>query len=417
MVGCGDDTGVFPPKDASADGATGIIDTSVSEASGAGAGAIDGGVLHGIVAVQSTDYKTTAISLLDRDGNVLNDGCFDSGTKSAGLTLTLSGDVVLPTQMPAGSVVLVDRENSVVTWLDSSTCAPLRQLSVSTGFDSNPHDYVEVGAGKAYVPRYKANPVPTADPNDFDEGNDLVVINTVANKIVGRIDLLPYAPVGVLPRSDRALAADGKVFVSLNAVDDQFNTYGAGRVVVIDPSVDRVSGFIDLPTVKNCGAMDYVAADKRLFIACTGDYNAADQAATSAVVIVDLSATPPAVVTQIPASAAGGFPFSNTTIAALDGATAVSVTEGDFAGTTTDRLWLLATTSTSPTKIFEASKGFVLGAVLVDAGRGRAFVADGNKQNPLLRIFDRDSTGAFKPAATVQTNPKGQRPPRALAWF
>jgi hypothetical protein len=153
------------------------------------------GNLSGIVVVNS-NYSEASVSFLDRDGNLLYDGCFNSGTGATGLAPTLSGDVVLPTQVPSGGpVVIIDRDKvfNTLTWLDPVTCTPLRQLAVGTGFNSNPHDIVTLSASKAYVTRFNENGAATPAPDDFDDGDDLLIIDPSQPQILGRIDLKPFA--------------------------------------------------------------------------------------------------------------------------------------------------------------------------------------------------------------------------------
>jgi hypothetical protein len=466
LVGCGDDNGAPSQKDAAADaspiqtnadsGSTatqsdaGVASTDANAATldtnavtldagtvtldastvaldsgavtlDASTVALDAGTvavsIRGIVASHS-DYQSTAVSLLDRNGNVVKDGCINSGTGGPGLTKTLSGDVALPSQISATSAItLVDRGNSTLVWIDPTTCAPLRQLAVGTGFKANPHDYVELSASKAYVPRYEQNLAATSAPGDFDDGNDLLIVDPTQPKIVGRIDLTPFAPAGVLPRADHALLADGKVFVSLNASNAKYGSNATGRLVMVDPSADQVIGTVDLPGTKNCGAMTYLPADKKLMVACTGDYGDANQADGSAVVTLSLAATPPVVIAKVAASSVGGLIFSNSTVAALDGNSVLGVTMGDFSNTPPDSLWLLPQDGTSPSKIFDSAEAYSLGAVLVDAERGRVFLADGTTvATPSVRVFDRVA-GTFQATATIATNPTQKLPARTLAWF
>ena len=394
LPACGDDTGVFPGH--------------------------DGGSGTGIVVVNS-DYSSSSVSFLDRDGNLLMDGCLNSGSGSPGLSMTLSGDVVLPTQVPAGGpVAIVDRGNAAITWLDATTCALLGQLAVGTGFASNPHDVVTLSPSKAYVTRQDQNLSATPTPNDFDDGNDVLIVDPSVLKIVGRIDLLPFAPTStaILPRADRALLAQGRVFVSLNAISANYASYGLGRVIIIDPATDQVTGVIDLPGVKNCGAMTYVAETKRLFVACNGAYgDKAVQAAGSAIVAIDLEQTPPVVVAQAPAASAGSAPLSNLTVAALDGATALAVTEGTLSNTPPDGLWSLPLDGKAPVKIFDSAEGFAIGAVLYDQERHRVLAADGTMtSSAYLRMFD-FSSGGFVAGKPVKTNPTQKLPPRALAFY
>ena len=388
-----------------------VMDASASEAGTSNS--------SGIVVVNS-NYSESSVSFLDRDGNLLYDGCFNSGTGATGLSPTLSGDVVLPTQVPSGGpVVLIDRDKviSTLTWLDPVNCALLRQLAVGTGFNSNPHDVVTLSASKAYVTRCNENGSPTPAPDDFDDGNDLLIIDPSQPKILGRIDLKPFAPAGVLPDADRALLAEGIVYVSLNAISSDYAIYGTGRIVMVDPVADKVVGWIDLPGAKDCGAMTYLAAERKLMVACNGSYSDVQQADTSAIVTIDLSVSPPAVIAQVAAATVGGLPFSNTSLAAWDSNTAFGVTNGDASNLPPDRLWALPQGGALPAKVFESAEGWALGAVLADAQNGRVLVADGTKLTPaFLRFFD-FAAGTFTASKAVKTNPSRNLPPRALAWY
>jgi hypothetical protein len=370
------------------------------------------------IAVVNSDYSATSVSFLDRDGNVVNDGCFNSGTGAPGLAMTLSSDVVLPTQVPPGGpVIIVDRGNAALTWLNPVTCAPLRQLAVGTGYVAYPHDVVSLSASKAYVTRYEENAAATPTAGDFDDGSDLLIIDPAQPAILGRIDLKPFAPAGVQPRADRALVAEGIVFVSLNAISGDFKTYGTGRIVMVDPVTDVVARTIDLPGVKNCGAMTYVEADKKLMVACGGDYSDPQQINSSAIVVIDLSISPPAVAAQIAATSVGTLPFSNLSLAAWDGHTALGLSLGNPSDPPHDQLWSLPLTGALPVKVFESTESWALGAVLADPERGRILVADGTTMTgAFLRIFD-VAAGTFTAGKTIKTNPAQKLPPRALAWY
>ncbi len=418
------DGGASEPADAAAPGQSPI--DALARDGGAGTQSLlDGAVLDGGaavprgIAVVHSDYQSSSVSLLDRDGNLVKDGCFNSGTGGPGLSMTLTGDVALPSQIASGSTVpIVDRGNATLTWLDAATCAPLRQMSVGTGFAANPHDYVELAPDKAYVPRYQPNGSATPAANDFDDGNDLLIIDPGKGTIVGRIDLVPFAPAGVLPRADRALLIDGKVYVSLNAADAKFSKYSIGRIVMVDPSTDQVVASIDIPGAKNCGAMTYLAGEKKLLVACGGDYGAgAAQAASSAIVTLDMSVSPPVVTATLTAASLGAQPFSNSTVAALDGVTSLAVATGDFSNVPPDALWLLGPGGVPSSKAFQSSEAFSLGAVLVDTERGRVFVTDGTTQTPAsVRVFA-SAAGTLQQVAEVKTNPTQKLPPRGLAWF
>lgn len=443
FAACGSDTGGLPPADGSAgaridasldagpveaglnnasidgsDAEAGLNITSI-DGSSAEAGASQGAAPNGIVVVNS-DYQSSSISFLDRDGNLLKDGCFNSGSGPLGFTMTLSGDVVLPSQQPlGGDVVIVDRQNAALTWLDPVTCTPLRQLAVGTGFASNPHDMVTLSANKAYVSRFEENAKPTPAPGDFDEGDDLLIIDPSQPQILGRIDLKPYAPAGanILPRADRALLAEGKVFVSLNGITADYGSYGVGRVVVVDPTLDQVVDTIDIAGAKDCGALGYLATERKLLVACDGAYGP-EQADSSAIVAVDLSVAPPALA-LVGAATVGGLPFSNSSVAALSENNVAAVTLGDLSNSPPDRLWSLSMTGGQPVKVFDSAEGFSLGAVLADVDKGRIVVADGTTTSAaFVRMFDLVA-GTLSATTMTKTNadPSHNLPPRALAWY
>jgi hypothetical protein len=378
--------------------------------------AIDGGVAppRGIVVIHS-DYQSSSVSFLDPDGQLVKDGCIHSGSGSAGLSMTLSEDLALPSQMPVDSPpVIIDRGNATLTWVDPSSCAALRQMPVGTGFAANPHDFVQISASKAYVTRFKANIAATPAPDDLDDGNDVLIIDPSQGTLVGRIDLLPFAPAGFLPRADRALLADGKVYLSLNATDAKFTTYATGRIVIIDPVADQVVGSVDFPGAKNCGAMTYLSAEKKLVVACTGDYVEVDG---SAIVVVDTSASPPVMVAKIDAVTTAKQAFSNGSVAALDSNTIFAVAMGDFSNLPPDVMWVLAQNGAAPIGLYSSSEAFTMGAVLVDAGRGRVFLADGTMLTPAaVRIFER-AGASFVEVGQIKTNPSHKLPARGLAWF
>lgn len=433
---CGDETGRPSPDDgAVADAATTIptIDAGVAVVDGGSASAIDisvdtaaamdsGGdnlaAARGIVVV-SSDYISSSISLLDSSGGLVKDGCFKSEVGGGGPFPSLSGDVVLPTQMPPDtSLLVIDRTSAVLTWLDPVSCAPLRQLAVSTGFRSNPHDVVSLSAAKAYVTRSGRNNAATPAPDDFDDGNDLLIIDPSQPAITGRIDLGPFAPeTTVLPCADRALLADGRVFVSLNAISADFKAYGAGRVVVVDPGTDRVTDAIDLPGLKNCGAMTYLSAARKLLVACGGAYSdGPKQMDSSGIAIIDLAASPAAMSASIAPAVAGGRSFSNGTIAALDEDHILAVTPGEYSNLPPDRVWSLSLAGAPAAKAFESSEAFAVGAVLADTAGGRIVIGDGTGMSlSHLRFFDH-AHGVYAAGKTVNANPSQKLPARALAW-
>lgn len=375
------------------------------------------------LAVVNSDYISTNISLLDREsGQVTNGECIDSGTQTPVVTLALSGDVVLPLQLqPGGLLVTLDRTNSALTWIDPAACTPLRQLNISTGFYANPHDLVGISETKAYVLRYERNANATADPADYDEGDDLLIIDPSIPAITGRIALASYAAqvpgASIQARPDRALLIDGKVYVALSNLSDDFQTGGPGRILVIDPASDQVTGRIEIPDLQNCSGLSYVESTKTLIVACAGMFSSPDQAAGSGIVAIDVGAAPPVEVRRQPAT-----PFDRRAIAgfsgiARDGALGFGVTFGTNDGTLMDRFWTIDTASGTATMLADSSEGFTFGTVLADPERQRVYLTDANAAAPLVHLYDYSSSGVPTLQTSVDPNPSVGLPPREITWF
>ena len=374
-------------------------------------------------AVVNSDYVTTSVSLLDNTtGAVSNGDCINSGTRPPGNTLALSGDVVLPSQAQSGNlVVTIDRTNSALTWIDPATCTPLRQLDVSTGFYSNPHDVIAVSPTKAYVTRYERNEAPTADPADHDDGDDLLIIDPSIPSITGRIDLSSYAvavpDAAIQARPDRALLIDGTLYVALSNLSGDFQAAGTGRLVAIDAATDQVTGTIDLPGLKNCGGLSYVASTHTLVVACGGAFSDADQAAGSGIVYLDLAASPVVETHRQATTPFGGRPLAGFSGIANNGALGFGVTFGEFGGTPTDQLWVLDKAAGSATKITDAGDSFVYGTVLVDPARQRAYLTDADTATPRVHIYEYANPAAPTREASINANPVRGLPPREIAWY
>lgn len=408
-------------------GVAALVAASLGSLGGVGCGSEttqSGGPATGF-AVVGSDFTSTVVSLLNADGTLAQDDCIDSGTKAGGnLSLTLSGDVSLPSQpQQGGKLWLVDRGNAALTVLAPETCEITRQISVTTGFKSNPHDVAVLSQSKAYVTRYEKNVTPT-DANSA--GDDVLIIDPTGGVVTGRIDLSSYAaPVAgatIQARPDRMLIAAGQVFVTLASQDAGFKATGEGRVVVIDPATDTVTSTIPLPGLKGCSALSYVDGSNEILVACGGSFADADkQADGSGVATIDLSAAPPAVhVTK--ASALGGPPVQPVNfswVVALSSTRAFTSTLGTFPagsspGTNDAALAFDPTTGASTPITLEAAAG--------DLGRGalsgtKLLIPDADFAKPRIHVFDASGTGAPAETATVDPDPGKGMPPRELAWY
>jgi hypothetical protein len=296
-------------------GAGGAADQGVGGAAGASL-ATSPPPMTGLAVVNS-DFSTTSLSILDTTGALVHADCVDSATGAAGgATKTISGDAVLPSQPQlGGDVILVDRGNVALSFVNASTCAIVRQIPVP-GPKTDPHDVVMLASDKAYVTRYDLNPAAT-DPTL--SGNDIAVIDPTSGLVKGRISLDAYASSvagrTILARPDRALLVDGRVIVSLNEGDQAFANYGEGKLVVVDPVTDSVTSAVALTGLANCEGMTYVDASKSVLIVCGGPFDGST--AQSGVAVVDVGVSPPALTRVIPATKFDGRPLDVAWILAV----------------------------------------------------------------------------------------------------
>jgi hypothetical protein len=176
--------------------------------------------------------------------------------------------------LPGDEVVLIDGLLvSVLSWVNLETAEVRAQLSVRTGFLSNPRDYVPYSARKAFVTRYEPNLDSGLEP--FDSGNDVLIVDPSVPEITGSIDLMPVmegAPAGFYPRADRGLLAGGKLRITANSMDAAFSTTDS-RIVTVDPESDMISDVFVTEGLHNCRALSLSPDGTRLAVACTGRYN------------------------------------------------------------------------------------------------------------------------------------------------
>jgi hypothetical protein len=411
---------------AGADGAAGPDGAVVDGAfDGAFDGAPDGAagaVTFGAgLAVVDSDFMSTSISIVSATGTLVKDDCINSGTQAAGkLSLTLSGDVVLPAQPQlGGDLWLVDRGNTALTIVTPPTCAVSGQISVGTGFESNPHDVAVVSATKVYVTRYNTNVAPA---NANATGDDVLILDRATGAVTGRIGLTIYAaPVATFTieaRPDRMVIAGGKVYVTLGSQDAKFKAAGEGRVIVIDPATDLVTGTIALTGLKGCSAIQSVPAQSSLFVSCGGSFADADQSAASGVAQIDLSATPPTVLVT-KASALGGQPVNFSWVGVLSATQGFAATLGTFPfGTTAgtnDALYMFNPTTGTATPVSLSAGAYDLGGAVV--GAALLVVPDATTTKPLIHVFDVPATGAPTERTPFAPDPSKGLPPVQIAWY
>jgi hypothetical protein len=365
------------------------------------------GVVH-------SDYTSASVSLVDpKTFAVVKDNCIGSGSRAPKLSVALSGDVVLPSApQPGGELVVIDRKvNGTITWLDPATCDVLRQVVIGDGWSSNPQDLLAVSADKAYVPRYQSN------PTKADEGNDLLIIDPRDGTKKGRIALAPYATTNdtaaIQPRPARGLVHGGKVYVALNNLSADYMAAGAGRVVIVDPATDQVTGTIDPPGLENCGSIA-LAGEGKLLVTCSGDFGEpAKHLAGSGLALVDLTATPPAI--KILPASAFGRPLEGFGGAVLPSLQGFAVLSGDPNGPP-DQIYSFDLTTDAVAKVYEAGDAYVT-AIRFDPTTKVLFVGDASdKKAPRVHTFTAGA-GAPTRGPSFVSSPATGLPPRHFGWY
>jgi hypothetical protein len=376
------------------------------------------------VAVMTTDFMSTSISLLANDGTLVKDDCIDSGTSASGsLSLALSGDVTLPSQpQQGGGLWLIDSGNAAVMLLDPTTCGVRQQVSVATGFKSNPKDVAVVSDTKVYVTRYETNGQP---PDAMSKGDDIVILDRASGALTGRIDLSAYAVVvpgaAIQARPDRMMLIDGRVYVTLGNADSMFATAGEGSLVTINADTDKVIDAEIITGLKDCSAMFFLEETKTLFVACGGSFADADQAAGSGIAEFNLNGDPPKLTRITKASTFGGPPVTFFWVAAASptrGFTTVIGSLPDAAHNvagTNDAAFAFDPAAGAATPIGLETGPFDMGRGVLDGGL--LLVPDATATKPLVHVFDVSGAGAPVEKTSFDPGPARGLPPHELARY
>lgn len=323
---------------------------------------------RGVVTVES-DYRSTNIVVSDREGTTLSPSFVSSGATKPGLALALSGDVDVPFVRPrSGRLVILDRYGTnVVTWMDAESGMVIAQLPVGQGFESNPHDYLEIDATHAWVSRYGSNLTP--GQQSFDEGGDLLVLDTTGPSIAGRI-AMPEENASLFPCPGELNWLGDVVVVTLGRWSRNFATAGDGRFVGVSPLTGALSWTVDLPGLLACGRLMISPDGRRAAIACSGIYdfdNKRFDASHSDVVLFDATTRPPTELKRFGASAALDAGIQPV-LAFATNAMLLGVALDNATGQ--DRAFMLDVDSGVATPVLSKAATFVLGGVRCSPGCG-----------------------------------------------
>lgn len=395
-----------------------LVGCDVSSPDGSGGVGAGGGALGcpRALVVANSDYASTNVSIVSSGGELLSASLISSASAGVGASAALSGDVVPPhDRPPSGLVVLIDRyPNSVVTWVDPTNAAVRGQLSVATGFASNPHDYLEAGGSKAYVTRYNTNASPGREP--LDGGGDLLIIDRDTPSIAGRVDLSAEAEGAFQPRPNRlARLAENEALVTLDRFDAAFMQAADARLVGLDTTSDAITWRQDIAGLSNCGGLAISPGGGRAALACSGVFaDGAGQLARSGLVIFDLDARPPRESARFDLAARFNAPLSPA-LAFASETLLVGVAYGDLGAGRHDLAFSVDLASGDVATLVEAADAFSFGDLRCSPGCGElCFLADAGEN--ALRPF-RLAGGALTPEPGVRVDTAFGLPPRVIGAY
>lgn len=374
-------------------------------------GGSDGGACERGVVIVASDYTSTNIVISSLEGVTQSESFVSSGAVKPGLSLALSGDVDVPVVPPASKrVVIIDRYGTdVLTWMNLADASVIAQLPVGTGFDSNPHDYVEVDSTRAFVTRYSTNPAPGKQP--FDQGGDLLILDATKFAITGRI-AMPEENSALQPCPDGMTWIGSDVVVNLQRFSADFSQVGDGRFVGVSPATNAVEWTVNVAGLQNCGRVAVSPSGNLAAIACSSQEKAnAWNPAGSDIVVYDSTTTPPnelrrlGVGTRLNAAIQPSIAF----------ATEDAILATTYGGNATpgDTSFAVSATTGAVTPLSQETQAYVFGAVHCSPGCGDVCLLADAAANDLQR-WQVSSDGGFIALAAATVDPDIGLPPRTI---
>lgn len=377
--------------------------------------------------VVESDYQSVNIALVSIEGDVLSESLATSAVESGGAKLSLSGDVVPVSALAAGpELPVLDRSaaDPAIVWLSLAGGGVARRLSVATGFQANPHDFVQLSPEKAYVARFGHNHASGKEP--FDRGSDLLIVDPRAGKLLGSLDLreaLGSDAEQNLPRPEQVLVRDGFAYVLLGTLPlRSFTAATSSRLAVVDVTTDEIVSTLVLPDLRGCGGMDVSPDGAELAVFCSAltDSNGGSQAAFSGIALVSLSPMPKLLRTLrselwggAPIGFAGAYAASNKLL---------FTTFGRFSATgeaeAQDSLLELDLQRLSVEPLLEsAGTPFTLGGVSCSVNCSTCVVADASRDGGVVHHYELGPTGDVASHAAVKVETRIGLPPRSIGRF
>lgn len=377
-----------------------------------------------VAMIDSESYASVNVALMGLDGSTLSGSFISSASAPSSLNAALSGDVVFPSSRMKDEIVLIDRlVVSVLTFIDVKTAEVRSQVSVRTGFESNPQDYVELDDGRALVSRLEKNRSP--DEERYDQGDDLLRLNVADGVIEGRIDLSEYAGESTgRARPSAMVRTEEHVFVSLTRHSADFKEAGEAALLFLDAEEGRTQGAFPVPGLKNCGGLALSPDQRSLAVACGGLVSSANGSSpeASGVVVFDVIPSQTGDLSlveryRLTADELDYGPFAPRISFASDELLWVmtyGALEGEDRGRP-DRIVSLSPEEGEYDVLLESSeKAFTLGDVLCIAPCGICMVADAGRG--VLHRYAISGNQIAEPT-THRIKEEVGLPPLLLGWF
>lgn len=222
----------------------------LTAAFGCGAGGTDD-VNHGAKSalVITTDYQTGAYSAVGLEDHTV--------TKNIAV---IHSDAVCRYDPQTRRPYIVSRQGAdAVELVDPESLAITDEYSVGAG--TNPQDIAPVSGSRAYVPRYG--------------DKDLLVVNPVSGDEIEKIDLSAYADGDGVPEAGWAVAHQGKVYLTLQRLDN-FMPTDYSSLLVIDGDSGAIEKEAKLSAASPYGKLRYNSFIDRMVLTEVGAFGALD---------------------------------------------------------------------------------------------------------------------------------------------
>jgi hypothetical protein len=261
-------------------------------------------------AVQVSEFgQATGVTLLDGDGQIVEERYLSTGDEAPVLGAALASDIALPTTpCDPDLVTVVGRQGANnILQVDYRTGEVVRQVSAQRdksnaegAYQSNPQDVLCLAGDRAIVSRANPNLLPGAAALDL--GDDLVVLDLAGGDIAERIALDEFrATVGEGKAEELAYARPGSIVrrgkravVGLSVYSLSYVAAVPGKLALLDLDTLDVSA-IALEKLANCGTVVPVAdRDDAVIASCAG--SPYGDAATAGLALVSVSQSGEAVV-------------------------------------------------------------------------------------------------------------------------